>query len=77
MSTPCTHLISSPLISSCQSAFLQNKQIFDGVVVVNEIVDYAKNWGKDIMILKVDFEKAYDFVNLSFLDYMMGQLVGV
>jgi hypothetical protein len=28
--------------------------------VVNEVIDYAKKTGKDCLILKVDFEKAYD-----------------
>ncbi|KAK2445689.1 hypothetical protein QL285_016591 [Trifolium repens] len=30
------------LISSCQSTFLPQRQILDGVVVLNEIIDLAK-----------------------------------
>jgi hypothetical protein len=45
----------------------------DGVMVVNEVVDMAKKSGKDCFIFKVDFEKAYDFVDWSFLDYMLGR----
>jgi hypothetical protein len=41
-------------------------------MVVNEVVDMAKKSGKDCLILKVDFEKAYDSVDWSFLDYMIG-----
>jgi hypothetical protein len=43
----------------------------DNVVVVNEIIDYAKKSKKECMVLKVDFEKAYDSVDWGFLDYML------
>jgi hypothetical protein len=41
------------------------------VVVVNEVVDFAKWTKKECVILKVDFEKAYDSVSWSVLDYML------
>jgi hypothetical protein len=47
--------------------------LVDGVLVVNEVVDLAKKSGKDCLIFKVDFEKAYDSVDWSFLDYMLGR----
>lgn len=34
-------------------------------------MDFAKKTGKQCLIFKVDFEKAYDSVNWNFLDYMM------
>jgi len=37
--------------------------LVDGVLVANEMVDYAKRRNKQCLVLKVDFEKAYDFVN--------------
>jgi hypothetical protein len=43
----------------------------EGVVVVNEVIDYAKKTGKECLILKVDCEKAYDSVDWGFLDYML------
>jgi len=43
----------------------------DGVLVINEVVDWAKNSNQEVLILKVDFEKAYDSVEWSFLMYMM------
>jgi hypothetical protein len=61
------------LIPKTQSAFLKGRQLVDGVVVANEIVDYAKKTGKECLILKVDFEKAYDSVEWSFLDYLLQQ----
>jgi hypothetical protein len=37
-----------------------------GVLVVNELVDLVKRQGKECLIYKVDFEKAYDFVDWGF-----------
>jgi len=43
----------------------------DGVVAVNEVIDFARKDRKDCLIFKVDFEKAYDSVSWTFLEYMM------
>jgi hypothetical protein len=59
------------LIPNTQSAFIKGRQLVDGVVVVSEVIDYAKKSGKECLILKVDFEKAYDSVDWGFLDYML------
>ncbi|GAU23240.1 hypothetical protein TSUD_172690 [Trifolium subterraneum] len=59
------------LIPKTQSAFLKGRQLVEGVVVVNEVIDFAKKAGKECLIFKVDFEKAYDSVDWSFLDYML------
>jgi hypothetical protein len=59
------------LISKVQSAFLPNRQILDGVLVVNELLDLAKRRKDKRLRFKVDFERAYDTVNWNFLDYMM------
>ncbi|MCI26762.1 LINE-1 reverse transcriptase like, partial [Trifolium medium] len=59
------------LVAPTQSAFLKGKHLVDGVVMVNEVVDLARRTGQGCLILKVDFEKAYDSVEWSFLDYML------
>jgi hypothetical protein len=59
------------LINSTQSAFIKGRNLVDGVVVVNEVLDLAKKTGKDCMVFKVDFEKAYDSVDWGFLEYML------
>jgi len=46
----------------------------DGVLVVNELVDYAKRAKKECLIFKVDFEKAYDSVDRGFLEYMLNMV---
>lgn len=60
----------SSIVSPNQTAFLPKRHILDGVVVVNEIVDFAKKT-KECLILKIDFEKAYNSVNWSFLEDML------
>ncbi|PNX93422.1 cysteine-rich receptor-like protein kinase, partial [Trifolium pratense] len=62
------------LISECQTAFLPNRQILDGVLVVNELIDLAKRRKDKCLMLKVDFERAYDTVNWNFLEYMMRRM---
>jgi hypothetical protein len=59
------------LISKCQSAFLPNRQILDGVVVLNELIDLAKRRKDKCLLFKVDFERAYDTVSWQFLERMM------
>ncbi|GAU39170.1 hypothetical protein TSUD_372700 [Trifolium subterraneum] len=59
------------VISNCQSAFLPQRQILDGVVVLNEIIDLAKRSKDECLLFKVDFERAYDTVNWGFLGRMM------
>jgi hypothetical protein len=60
------------LIPKTQSAFLKGRNLVEGVMVVNEVTDFAKKTRKKCLIFKVDFEKAYDSVDWGFLDYMHG-----
>jgi len=63
--------VMNSIISPVQSAFLKGRHLVDGVLVINELVDYAKKEKKECLIFKVDFEKAYDSVDWGFLEYMM------
>jgi hypothetical protein len=63
--------VMNSIVASTKSAFIKGRSLVDGVVVVNEVVDLAKKTGKDCLILKVDFEKAYDSVDWGFLEYML------
>lgn len=58
--------VMNSIISPTQSAFLKGRHLVDGVLVVNELVDYAKKAKKECLIFKVDFEKAYDSVDWGF-----------
>jgi hypothetical protein len=62
------------LISKCQSAFLPQRQILDGVLVLNEIIDLATRRKDTCLLFKVDFEKAYDTVSWRFLERMMEKM---
>jgi hypothetical protein len=66
-------LVMNSIVEPTQSAFLKGRQLVDGVLVINELVDFAKKTGRECLIFKVDFEKAYDSVEWSFLDYMLGR----
>ncbi|XP_024634533.1 uncharacterized protein [Medicago truncatula] len=55
------------VVSDSQSAFVKGKQILDGILIANETVDEARHLKKELILFKVDFEKAYDSVDLIIL----------
>lgn len=55
------------LISETQTAYIKGRQITDGILILNEIVECPKKKKCKGIILKLDFEKAYDSVNWHFL----------
>jgi len=59
------------VVSDTQSTFVKGKQILDGILIANEVVDEARRMDKELLMFKVDFEKAYDFVDLKYLDLVM------
>jgi len=48
------------LVSDIQLAFINDRQILDGVLVVNEVVDETHKFKKKLLMFLVDFEKTYD-----------------
>ncbi|GKU98657.1 hypothetical protein SLEP1_g11630 [Rubroshorea leprosula] len=62
------------IIGENQSAFIEGRQLVDGVVVANEAIDRARKRKSRCFIFKINFEKAYDKVSWSFLDYMMERM---
>ncbi|RVW29274.1 hypothetical protein CK203_113578 [Vitis vinifera] len=58
-------------IHSTQGAFVQGRQILDAILIANEIVDEKRRLGKEGVVFKIDFEKAYDHVNWDFLDHVL------
>jgi len=59
-------------ISDAQSAFLTNRQILDEILIANEVMDEARKTKKELLLFKVDFEKAYDSIDWGYLDAVMG-----
>ncbi|GAU15239.1 hypothetical protein TSUD_09770 [Trifolium subterraneum] len=61
-------------ISEFIIAFVKDRQILDGILIANEAVDEARKYKKELMLFKVDFEKAYDSVDWGYLDDVMGSM---
>ncbi|XP_057780066.1 uncharacterized protein LOC130998670 [Salvia miltiorrhiza] len=59
------------IISEPQSAFVEGRFILDGVVVLNELIEFAKKKRRGLALFKADFAKAYDTVDWDFLDKML------
>lgn len=59
------------VISETQTAFVKDRQILDGVLIANEVVDEARKLKNELLLFKVDFEKAYDSVDWAYLDAVM------
>ncbi|GKV29201.1 hypothetical protein SLEP1_g38147 [Rubroshorea leprosula] len=62
------------VIGKQQMAFISGRQLMDGVVIANEVVDEAKKKKRKSFLFKIDFEKAYDKACWKFLDCMMQKL---
>jgi len=62
------------VVSDSQSAFVKGKQILDGILITNEVVDEARQKHKELLLFKVDFEKAYDSVDFKYLDSVMAKM---
>lgn len=56
-------LVIGKLISKSQMDFIEGMPFFDGALILNEVLDFAKRMRRKCMILKVDLEKAYDYVS--------------
>lgn len=55
------------IINKSQSGFLKERNIMDGIMALHEILHHTKSKKKEGLILKLDFEKAYDKLNWDFL----------
>ena len=62
----------SELIHDTQTGFLQERSIFDNIILFWEMVTIAEVQKQDLAVLFLDFEKAYDRVDW---DFMEGTLV--
>ncbi|GKV31185.1 hypothetical protein SLEP1_g39903 [Rubroshorea leprosula] len=48
------------IVDEQHMAFIRGRQLMDGVVVANEVIDDVKKKRKETFLFKIDFEKAYD-----------------
>lgn len=56
------------IVNEVQSAFIAERQILDGPFILNDVMQWCRMKKKQVLIFKVDFEKAYDSVRWDFLD---------
>jgi hypothetical protein len=67
-------MVIGSVISESQTTFVKDRQILDGILIANEVVDEARKTKRELMLFKVDFEKAYDSVDWGYLDAVMGKM---
>jgi hypothetical protein len=59
------------IIRPSQTAFLPGRYILEGVVILHETLHELQRKKQKGLILKLDFEKAYDKVNWTFLQQVL------
>ncbi|GJT75705.1 putative RNA-directed DNA polymerase, eukaryota, reverse transcriptase zinc-binding domain protein [Tanacetum coccineum] len=68
----------STVIGDCvnpvQSAFIKGRNILDGPLILNEVLAWHRQRKKELMVFKVDFEKAFDSLRWDFLDLTLDEL---
>jgi mannosylglycoprotein endo-beta-mannosidase len=64
--------VADVVVRPSQTAFMQGRNILDGVVTLHETVHELHSKKLNGVILKLDFEKAYDKVKWSFLQQTLG-----
>jgi hypothetical protein len=63
--------VASKVIKPSQTAFLPGRHILEGVVILHETIHEIHRKRHKGLILKLDFEKAYDKVNWNFLQQVL------
>jgi hypothetical protein len=62
------------VISEDQPAFLPTRFILDNVFMQHELIQWVKDSKLQMILLKLDFRKAYDTVSWEFLFAAMDQM---
>ncbi|KAM2348663.1 hypothetical protein ACFX1X_012268 [Malus domestica] len=58
-------------VSPNQGAFVKDRQILDAVLIANEVVEEVRQKKEKGLVLKIDFEKAYDHVEWRFMEEVL------
>jgi len=62
------------VIDEIQTAFIKDRNILDGPMIINEVCAWAKQYKAKIFLFKIDLDKAFDSINWDYLDSIMGQM---
>ncbi|XP_077252754.1 uncharacterized protein LOC143892184 [Tasmannia lanceolata] len=62
------------IMSQFQGPFVDSRQILDGVLIANEIIDSVKRSGDSGLIFKIDIEKAYDHIDWEVVDFIQERM---
>ena len=62
------------LIGEAQTAFIKGRQILDGALIANETVQWLKRKKKPGILMKLDFEKAYDTLSWDSVDNVLREM---
>lgn len=54
--------------------FFKGRNILDGPMVLNEVMEWYWKQNQTFLVFKVDFEKTYDSLRCDFLDLVMMEL---
>jgi hypothetical protein len=63
--------VAQNIIGENQTGFVKGRNILEGVLVLHEVLHELRTSRKQGLVLKIDFEKAYDRVNWNFLEQVM------
>ena len=55
------------LVHHSQNAFIKGRSIFDAIRTIDDILEYAKINSRTGILVAIDFEKAFDSLNRTFL----------
>ncbi|XP_026378165.1 uncharacterized protein LOC113272563 [Papaver somniferum] len=61
------------IISKYQGAFIDERQITDGNLITSELIDAREKSYTPGLVVKVDFQKAFDNINWNCLNYTMSR----
>ncbi|GKA40183.1 RNA-directed DNA polymerase, eukaryota [Tanacetum coccineum] len=66
-------LVIGDIVSQEQSAFIKGRQIMNGPLILNEVISWCKARKEQLLMFKVDFQKAFDSVRWDHLDDILGK----
>ena len=63
--------VAEKLISPSQTAFIKGRYIYDGAVMLHEVIHELKQKKMQGVLLKIDFEKTYDSIRWDFVEKVL------